>query len=197
MSEKSSLKNQDINSKTLLGFWIYLMTDALLFASLFATYAVLRNNTAQGASASELFNLPFVFFETIILLISSYTAGIAVYLAKTKNIKISLVFLMITFILGSIFLSMEITEFIIMTNEGSGWTNSAFTASYYTLVGTHGLHILIGLLWLSLICFMIIKRGFNNMVYRRAVMWGMYWHFLDIIWIFIFTMVYLFGALNV
>lgn len=188
-------KNDIHNDKTILGFWIYLMTDLLLFATLFATFIVLRDNTAGGPAGSELFSLPFVFMETLILLTSSYTAGLAILNSRTKQLRKVIPWLGITFILGSIFITMELTEFALLAQEGSSWASSGFTSAYFTLVGTHGIHILIGLIWLAVMVYSLYKRGFSKANQRKLFMWSMFWHFLDIVWIFIFTIVYLMGAI--
>lgn len=192
----SAVATKDDTSKTLLGFWIYLMTDCLLFASLFATFVILRNNTAGGPDGGELFSLSFVFAETLVLLTSSYTAGLALYYAHQKMLNKSLIALGVTFILGAVFLSMEMTEFALLVSEGSGWASSGFTSAYFTLVGTHGLHIFIGLIWLLTLIVMLVKKGLSQLTTKRLLMWSMFWHFLDIVWIFIFTVVYLMGAIK-
>lgn len=181
------------DSKPIFGFWVYLMTDCVLFATLFATYAVLHGNTFGGPPASELFSLPFVLVETLILLTSSFTAGLAL-LAARKNMKKQVVtWLVITFLLGAAFLAMELNEFANLIHEGNSWQRSGFLSAFFTLVGTHGLHITIGLLWLVTLLIQL-RGGFTESLMKRLTMFGMFWHFLDIIWIFIFTMVYLMGA---
>lgn len=196
MSHAALNIKEEQESKAILGFWIYLMTDLLLFASLFATFIILRDNTAGGPSGAELFSLPFIFIETLVLLTSSYTAGLAVYYAYKKQLQRTLILLGITFILGAVFLTMELTEFALLVQEGSGWAASGFTTAYFTLVGTHGFHILVGLIWLATIGYLLIKRGFTAGVTKRLLMWSLFWHFLDIVWIFIFTVVYLMGAIR-
>ena len=182
------------NSKSLLGFWIYLMTDCVLFASFFATYAVLRNNTNGGPSGAELFSLPYILVETILLLISSATAGIAVLAARHKKLRLALTMLVTTVALGASFLVMEIHEFAVLYNEGHSWRESGFLSSYFSLVGLHGAHIFIGLLWAIVLIVYVLKKGISAVVFKRLLLWSMFWHFLDIIWIFIFTYVYLLGA---
>lgn len=180
--------------KSLFGFWVYIMTDCILFASLFVTYIVLQGNTNGGPTASELFSLPFVLTETIILLTSSFTAGLAV-LALFHNKKRQLVtWLVITLMLGASFLGMELYEFNHMVQEGHDWQVSGFLSGYFALVGMHGLHIAAGLLWgMALIAYVLI-RGITQIVTKRVMLWSLFWHFLDIVWIFIFTFVYLMGA---
>jgi cytochrome o ubiquinol oxidase subunit 3 len=184
------------DDKPLLGFWIYLMTDCLLFASLFATYIVLHNNTYGGPGGSELFDMPSILVETLILLTSSFTCGLAMIAVRQRSIKHTLFWFGFTFVLGVIFLFMELTEFKHLIAEGNSWHRSGFLSSFFTLVGTHGLHIAIGLLWLLVMGWKLIKQGFTINTIRRLTLFSMFWHFLDIIWIFIFTFVYLIGALQ-
>ena len=183
------------NSKTSLGFWIYLMTDCILFACLFATYAVLRNSTANGPDGKEIFDLRFSFIETMILLTSSFATGLAILSTSSRLKKHLFVWLGVTFLLGISFLTMEINEFAHLANQGFGWQKSAFLLSYYALVGTHGLHITAGLIWLVFLMFQIYSQGLNRLTIRRLALFGLFWHFLDIIWIFIFTLVYLRGVI--
>jgi cytochrome o ubiquinol oxidase subunit 3 len=183
------------NTKTTFGFWVYLMTDCVLFASLFATYAVLHNNTFGGPAGKELFSLPFVLTETLILLTSSFTCGLAIVGASAQNKKLVLSGLGITFLLGLAFLGMELSEFSHLVQEGHSWRASGFLSSFFTLVGTHGAHITIGLLWILVSMAQIARRGLNPRNTQRLALLSMFWHFLDIIWIFIFTLVYLLGAL--
>lgn len=186
---------QGKNDKVFFGFWIYLMTDLLMFAVLFAVFTVLRNNTFGGASIEEIFNPPFVLTETLILLTSSFTVGLAV-LFLHKNAKEHALFLLaITVLLGIIFLGMEIHEFRSLVVEGSTPQKSAFLSSFFTLVGTHGLHIAIGSLWIVIMIYKLFKNGLSESNIRKATMAGIFWHFLDVVWIFIFTIVYLFGGI--
>lgn len=182
-------------SKNAFGFWVYLMTDCVLFATLFATYAVLHNNTFGGPSGRELFSMPFVLIETLLLLTSSFTAGLTILAAQTRNKQAVAIWLGITFLLGSIFLGMEIHEFSSLVHEGNSWTRSGFLSSFFTLVGTHGLHIASGLLWIGVLIWQILRRGLTVHTIRRLTLFSLFWHFLDIVWIFIFTLVYLIGAL--
>lgn len=181
--------------KISFGFWLYLMTDLVLFATLFATYAVLKNNTFGGPSSNDLFDMPFVLIETLLLLTSSFTAGLAMIAVYKRAKTQALVWLAITFALGAAFLGMELYEFHHLIKEGHSWRESGFLSAFFTLVATHGLHILIGLLWLSVMFVHIIRRGFTNGTVRRLSLFSMFWHFLDIVWIFIFTIVYLMGVI--
>lgn len=183
------------HSKASFGFWLYLMTDVLLFGTLFATYIVLRGNTAGNVDSKEIFGLTFVFIETIVLLTSSLFAGLALLAARSGQVVRSLVLLVTTGILGATFLSMELLEFHNLVAEGHSWTQSAFLSSYFGLVGTHGLHIFVGLIWLVASIFYIIQRGLTPRLMQRLTMWAMFWHFLDIVWICIFTIVYLWGVI--
>ena len=185
--------NEQDNSKVQLGFWIYLMTDCILFASLFAAYAVLRNSTNGGASASEIFSMPYVLVETILLLTSSFTAGIALLMARRQQTHTAIIFLGTTFLLGAAFLGMELHEFVNLASEGNSWRESAFLSAFFTLVGTHGLHILVGLIWLVTLLPKLMTTKADPTTLKRLSLFSMFWHFLDVVWIFIFTIVYLIG----
>jgi cytochrome o ubiquinol oxidase subunit 3 len=187
----------DARTKTIFGFWVYLMTDCVLFASLFATYAVLHTHTYGGPSGQELFSLPFVLAETLILLTSSFTCGLAILAAKKPDRQQVLIWLAITGLLGLTFLGLELSEFHKLAAEGNSWRRSGFLSAFFTLVGTHGLHIATGLLWMGVMMFQTLKRGLTASVVKRLTLLSMFWHFLDIIWIFIFTIVYLMGAVGV
>lgn len=192
---KAHLDHSQTNSKTFFGFWVYLMTDCVLFASLFATFAVLRNNTFGGPEGGELFSLPFVLTETLLLLTSSFTCGLAMLALHRLNKKQVMAWFSVTYALGLAFLIMEISEFRHLYNEGNSWRRSGFLSSFFTLVATHGLHITIGLLWMIVALVYLQRRGLTPFIKRRLMMLSMFWHFLDVIWIFIFTIVYLIGAL--
>lgn len=184
----------ETTSKTTAGFWAYLMTDCILFASLFAAYAVLRNNTAGGVAGADIFDMPFVLAETLILLTSSFTCGLAMLAAYRRDRTAVLAWFGVTFLLGAAFLTLEMTEFAHLVREGNSWRASAFLSSFFTLVGTHGLHITVGLLWMLTLLVQIWKRGFTHANMRRLTMFSLFWHFLDIVWIFIFSIVYLMGV---
>jgi cytochrome o ubiquinol oxidase subunit III len=181
----------EANDRVLFGFWVYLMTDILLFAVLFAAFSVLRNNTHGGPTAGELFGLPLALTETLILLTSSFTCGIGMYAARRGSKRQVLAWFGITFLLGLAFLGIELYEFRELLQEGETFTANAFLSSFYALVGTHGLHISSGLLWMAVTLGYIIKRGLNGNMVRKLTMLSLFWHFLDIVWIFIFTIVYL------
>lgn len=194
MQTDAAVRHQQEFTKTTLGFWIYLMTDCVLFGSLFATYAVLRHGTAGGPGAAELFDLNFVLIETLLLLTSSLTSGLALVAVRSRNVQLIASMLMLTFALGTGFLVMELSEFHKLAIEGHGWQASAFLTSFFTLVGTHGLHITIGLLWIVALLISLSSRGVTNSLHKRLALFSLFWHFLDIIWIFIFTLVYLLGV---
>jgi cytochrome o ubiquinol oxidase subunit 3 len=189
------LEATEADNRSLYGFWLYLMTDCVLFATLFATYAVLRNNTAGGPSSNELFSLPYVLAETLILLTSSFTAGLAMIAVHRHRKRQVLGWMAVTFALGVAFLIMELTEFRHMVTEGNGWRRSGFLSAYFTLVGTHGLHITIGLLWMAVLGWRLRTQALGRAAIRRITMFSLFWHFLDVIWIFIFSIVYMIGAL--
>jgi cytochrome o ubiquinol oxidase subunit 3 len=182
--------------KTLFGFWVYLMTDCVLFASLFATFAVLRNNTYGGPSGQELFGLSFVLAETLILLTSSFSVGMAWLAARDEKKRQVLGWLGLTFLLGAAFLGLEIKEFTQLYEEGNSWRRSGFLSAFFTLVGTHGAHITAGLVWMATMMVMIYRRGMFNSSLRRVSMLALFWHFLDVVWIFIFSIVYLMGIVG-
>lgn len=187
--------NQENTEKTVFGFWVYLMTDCILFATLFATYAVLRNNTYGGPSGHELFSLPFALSETLILLTSSFTCGLAMLSAQRENREKILVWLGVSFLLGIAFLTMELKEFTHLVHEGNSWQRSGFLSAFFTLVATHGLHITAGLLWMVFVVLQLLHKGITCVTFKRLTCLSMFWHFLDVVWIFIFTIVYLMGAI--
>lgn len=182
-------------SRKSLGFWVYLMTDCVLFATLFAVFAVLRTATDGGPGGSDLFDLNFVLVETMILLISSFTVGLAVLGAERGFKKQAIMWLVFTFLLGAAFLALELWEFNVLITEGNGWQRSAFLSSYFTLVATHGIHIAVGLIWMAVVIFRLVQRNFKITDVRRLSILGLFWHFLDVIWIFIFSFVYLIGGM--
>jgi len=187
--------HQDTFSKTFLGFWMYIMTDCILFATLFTTYAVLHNNTFGGPSSQEIYSLIPTFAETMILLLSSVTCGFGVLASIANNRNRILFWLGVTFLLGASFVAIEVTEFTQLVHEGNSWTRSAFLSSFFTLVGTHGLHVSIGLVWLTIMVGQVYWLGVTIDTFRRLVMFSLFWHFLDVVWIFIFTLVYLKGVI--
>lgn len=181
--------------KTLFGFWVYMLTDLLMFATLFATYAVLHGSTFGGEGSEKLFSLPLAFAETILLLTSSFTCGIGMLFARAKDLSKTLWLFGITFILGAAFLGLEVSEFSTLISEGNTPQRSAFLSAFFTLVGTHGLHIISGLLWLGIMLIYLKRRGLTESGIRKLTLLSIFWHLLDVVWIFIFSIVYLMGAL--
>lgn len=181
---------------TLLGFWLYLMSDCLIFAVLFATHAVLGRSYAAGPSGADLFDLKLVAVNTAILLCSSITYGLAMIAMQHGRRASVLRWLGVTGVLGLAFLGLEIYEFAHLIQQGAGPGRSAFLSSFFTLVGTHGLHVLFGIVWLGTLMTQVAQRGLTPENRRRLVCLSMFWHFLDVIWIGVFTFVYLLGVLQ-
>lgn len=180
---------------TLLGFWLYLMSDCLMFAVLFAVYAVLGRSYAAGPSGADLFDLNLVAINTALLLFSSITYGFAMIAMQAGNKRGVLSWLAITGLFGLGFLSLEIYEFVHLIHEGAGPGRSAFLSSFFTLVGTHGLHVTFGTIWLVTLMVQVNKWGLTHENKRRLMCLSMFWHFLDLIWIGVFSFVYLMGVL--
>ena len=180
---------------TILGFWLYLMSDCLVFASLFATYGVLGRNYATGPSGAEVFVLPLVAVNTALLLLSSITYGFAVITMRRKRQGATLAWLAATGLLGAGFVGFELHEFANLIQDGNGPQRSAFLSSFFTLVGTHGLHVTFGIVWLLTLMAQVARHGLIAANRRRLMCLSMFWHFLDVIWIGVFTFVYLMGAL--
>ena len=187
--------DHEADAKVVFGFWIYIMSDCILFATIFAAYAVLHNNTYGGPGAKDLFEMPYVLIETFILLTSSFTYGLAMLGAHKGNKNQVLSWLMVTFLLGLSFICMEVNEFHHLIAEGHGPQHSAFLSSFFTLVGTHGLHVSCGLIWMILLMLQVKKHGISGITTRKLTCLSLFWHFLDIVWIFVFTVVYLMGAM--
>jgi cytochrome o ubiquinol oxidase subunit III len=175
------------------GFWIFILSDMVMFSALFAAFAVLRGNTAGGPTGSELFNLTNVFVETMCLLVSSYTCGLGVLSAERRQPQRFLIFAVITFVLGAAFLVIEATEFARMVERGAGPSRSAFLSAFFTLVGTHGVHVTGGLIALIYLGAQVIVNGLPAAILRRLLCWSLFWHALDIVWVGVFTLVYLMG----
>jgi len=181
---------------TMLGFWIYLMSDCLIFAMLFAAYGVLGGNYAAGPSPKDLFDLPLVAVNTSMLLISSLTNGFAMLAMEKGRVAATQIWLGVTILFGLAFVGIEIREFSHMISEGATPQRSAFLSSFFTLVGTHGLHVTFGMIWMVTLIVQIGQRGLIEANRRRMTCLAMFWHFLDIIWIGVFTFVYLMGMLR-
>ena len=184
-----------VHDKYEFGFWVYLMTDLMMFAALFAAYAVLRFSNFGGPTESDVFNLPFVLAETLVLLTSSFTCGLGTLAVRAGKKNAVIGWFTATFILGATFLALELSEFSRLIAEGNGPQRSAFLSSYFTLVGTHGLHIAVGLLWIFLSVIYLSRRELTPAMTSKMARLALFWHFLDIVWIFIFTIVYLIGVI--
>ena len=176
------------------GFWIFLLSDIVMFAALFAAYAVLRNATAGGPTGAQLFNQGSVAIETACLLASSYTCGLMSLAVNARNRQATYLFAGITFALGAAFLGLEMREFADMIATGATPQRSAFLSAFFTLVGCHGLHVAAGLVWLVVMMAQVELKGFRAAVKRRLLCFSLFWHALDIIWVWLFTVVYLMGA---
>jgi len=187
--------HHDLEALRQMGFWLFLITDCILFGTLFATFVVLRNNTAGGPTASELFEMPGVIAETFILLTSSFTSGLAVLSMNRGDRKGLIGWLIVTAVLGASFITLEVTEFVKMVDEGAKISTSAFLSGFFTLVGTHGLHVSVGLCWMIALMFQLAKRGITPVTRRKVNIISLYWHFLDVVWIFVFTIVYMMGVM--
>ncbi len=180
---------------TLLGFWLYLMSDCLVFACLFAMYGVLGRSYAGGPTGAQLFDLPLVAVNTSLLLLSSITYGFAMLEMQRGRLRGTLVWLVITGLFGAGFIGVELHEFAHLIHEGAGPRRSAFLSSFFALVGTHGLHVTFGILWLVTLLAQLGRRGLTAANRRRLMCLSMFWHFLDVVWIGVFTFVYLMGVL--
>jgi len=180
---------------TLLGFWIYLMSDCLVFACLFAAYAVLGRNYAGGPSGAMIFDLPLVALNTSLLLLSSITYGFAMLESQRKQLRNTMLWLIVTGVLGACFIGFELFEFLHLIHEGFGPQRSGFLTAFFALVGTHGLHVSFGIVWLITLLFQLSRHGLTAANTRRLMCLSMFWHFLDVVWIGVFTFVYLMGVL--
>lgn len=181
----------------ILGFWIFLGAEIALFSTLFSTYAVLHNRTAGGVLPAELFDAKLVLIMTFLLLTSSFTCGIAVHEMRRGSLKGVMIWMIITLLLGAGFVGYEIMEFTHYVHEGATLSTSAFWSAFFVLLGTHGTHVTIGIFWIIGILFQTKKRGLTPRTSAKLFISSLYWHFLDVVWIFIFTGVYLIGLVNV
>jgi cytochrome o ubiquinol oxidase subunit 3 len=179
----------DVSNNTIFGFWVYLMTDFILFATLFATYAVLRNATFGGPTGAAIFHLPYALAETLVLLASTFTCAITMLDKKRLLLWYSL-----TFFLGLVFFALMIADFSRLIAAGHSWAQSAFLSAYFTLVGTHGLHIFFGLLFMAAFVIQTLQRGLIPVTLRRLTCLNIFWFFSYFVWIFMFTLVYLMGG---
>lgn len=183
-------------ASTALGFWIYLMSDCLIFAVLFATYGVLGTSYAAGPTPKELFDLNLVALNTAMLLFSSITYGFAMLAMEKGRTAQTQGWLVVTLLFGLAFLGIELYEFAHLIHEGAGPGRSAFLSAFFTLVGTHGAHVTVGLIWIAASLVQIGQHGLIQPMKRRLICLSMFWHFLDIIWIGVFTFVYLYGVIR-
>ncbi|WP_312928166.1 cytochrome o ubiquinol oxidase subunit III [Pseudescherichia sp.] len=188
-------EHHDAGSNKVFGFWMYLMSDCILFACLFATYAVLVNGTAGGPSGKDIFELPFVLVETALLLFSSITYGMAIIAMNNGRQSQVISWLALTFLFGAGFIGMELYEFHHLIAEGFGPDRSGFLSGFFALVGTHGLHVTSGLVWMAILMFQVTRRGLTSTNRTRLMCLSMFWHFLDVVWICVFSVVYLMGAM--
>jgi cytochrome o ubiquinol oxidase subunit 3 len=175
------------------GFWIFLLSDIVMFSALFAAYAVLVRATAGGPGGAQLFSQPSVALETACLLISSYTCGMMSLAVVSRQRSATYFFAAVTFVLGVAFLTVELREFAGMIAAGATPQHSAFLSAFFTLVGCHGLHVTAGLIWLAVMMAQVEIRGFRATVQRRLLCFALFWHALDIVWVWLFTVVYLMG----
>ncbi|MBD8037447.1 MULTISPECIES: cytochrome (ubi)quinol oxidase subunit III [Solibacillus] len=183
------------NSLKIFGFWTFLGAEIMLFGTLFASYFTLVDRTGNGPTGAEIFEITPVLAETFILLTSSFTIGLAIHAMRLGSKKATLTFMGITLLLGAAFLSVEIYEFVHYAHVGAGITVSAFTSILLTTLGTHGLHVTFGLFWGIFLMIQIAKRGLTSVTAGKAFVFSLYWHFLDVVWIFIFSFIYLKGMM--
>lgn len=189
-----AIEEPNLLANQAFGFWLYLMSDLVLFAALFAAYAVLAHNYAGGPTGKELIHLPYTFGETMLLLFSSVTYGLVMLTMQQNQRDRVLKWLAVTFLLGLGFITMEVNEFRTMIISGSGPDRSAFLSAFYTLVGTHGIHVTFGLIWIAVMAGQVVIKGLTSPVQSRLIRLSMFWHFLDIVWVAVFTIVYLMGV---
>lgn len=178
------------------GFWIFLLSDIVMFSAIFAAYAVLSHATAGGPNGAQLFNQRSVAIETACLLASSYTCGLMSIAIDSRRYAATYLFALVTFVLGAVFLTLEVQEFAGMIAIGAGPQRSAFLSAFFTLVGCHGLHVTAGLIWLAVMMAQVAIKGFRATVERRLLCFSLFWHALDIVWVWLFTVVYLMGVLS-
>lgn len=187
--------HHDQESMKMFGFWLFLITDVILFGTLFATYVVLRLNTDGGPTGAELLEMNGIIISTFILLTSSFTSGIAVLEMNKGNKRGLILWLAITAVLGASFIYLEVNEFMHLVHEGANIGTSAYWSAFFVLVGTHGLHVSLGLVWMIALILQIRRRGITSVTKRKVGIISLYWHFLDVVWIFVFSIVYLMGVM--
>lgn len=199
MSKKEEIlpdPHQDLYSKTILGFWIYLLTDFVLFGTLFATYQVLRKSLFGGTPPADLFDLPYNLIQTLIFLVASVCSGVGGAYAHRREKKKTFTFFILTALLGAIFMGMMFHEFSRLIATGNSWGNSAFLSAYFTLVGTFGAHVLFAILWTIVLLCISFQGAITMREIRRLSCLRMFWQFLNLVWVFIFTIVYLMGEVQ-
>lgn len=195
-ASQEDILHGDHESIKINGFWIFLVSDVLVFGTLFATYAVLRTHYAGGPTGKELFDVPEFAAETFVLLTSSFTSGLATLQMYKGNVKALIGWLIVTVLLGLTFIGFEAHEFTTLVLEKDAtMSTSAFLSAFFTLVGTHGCHVSFGIIWITCLMVQVVRRGINSVTKRKLFIVGLYWHFLDAVWIFIFTVVYLIGVM--
>ncbi|MBF0706546.1 cytochrome aa3 quinol oxidase subunit III (plasmid) [Alkalihalobacillus hwajinpoensis] len=186
----------EIGRLNIFGFWIFLGAEMALFATIFAAYFALVDSTGGGPLPSEVFDINGTMTMTLLLLTSSFTCGLAIHEMRRNNVKSMIVWLIITLLFGLGFLYMEVNEFIHLVNEGANLGTNAFWSSFFVLTGTHGLHVTLGIGWMTLIIIQVLKRGLTPDTAKKVFISSLYWHFLDFVWIFVFTGVYLLGLVE-
>ena len=196
LAEKDDHDHGGGGGGTLLGFWIYLMSDALIFATLFATYGVLSTSYAGGPGPRQIFELPLVALNTAFLLVSSITYGMAMIDMESGRVRATQAWLAVTALFGAAFIGVELYEFGNLIAEGVTPARNAFLSGFFTLVGTHGLHVTFGILWIGVMLVQLSQRGLHEDNQRRLMCLSMFWHLLDVVWIGVFTFVYLLGVLR-
>lgn len=185
--------HHDVYSKTTFGFWLYILTDFMLFATLFAAYAVLHKSTFGGPPGKEILNLDIAYIQSHVFLLSTFIISLSGMYAHRRKEKLVKICLILTLILACFFLYLQFREFNHLVQSGNSWVNSGYLSAYFTVIGTHTLHVLIGLIWMVLILISIFLSGLTPILLRRIVCMKMFWQFLNIIWVFIFTIIYLLG----
>lgn len=196
LNHKSHEHGMEEEEKYILGFWIFLASDLILFACLFATYFVLRTHTDGGPTGADLFEIPIFTLETFLLLTSSFTCGLAMHAMRQGHLRSLIGWIAVTVALGLAFVGIEVSEFIAYSAEGATMQRSAFLSAFYALVGTHGLHVSLGIVWLTLIAIQLKRKSIQPKTARKFINAGLYWHFLDVVWVMIFTAVYLMGVMG-
>jgi len=186
--------HHDTYSKTIFGFWLYLLTDFILFGTIFAAYAVLSTHTFGGPSAKDLFSRSFALLQALIMLAASFTSGLGGAYCHREDKNKTLLYFFITFLLGAAFLWLQMGEFHRVLSLGHSWKDSAFLSVYFSLLGTFSIHVILGLLWIPLLLFPFWRQGVNSVTLRRITCLRIFWQFLNVVWVFIFTIVYLMGV---